>query len=264
MKNKQSKTPLLKTCLIQLIFSPLYGIEEFIPQIQKELRKTGFLETRNNENKTVSFNKSIDNPVITEDKNWFFISLKNQEIVSINKTQFSLQTDNYTNFETFIERYKSLLEKFFPIIDSSTITIKQLGLRYINVLRGQKWKEILKDSYHGVSIADEYRDQGKPWMIASTAQGMTTIDNSGNTGLLNIRIYQNNKGNETPLDIFYPTPQISEDEKLITFFDIDHILRFDTEKEIKAEELIKFGRKLNTLSSKIYFDALNKDAKADL
>ncbi|MCH3918168.1 MAG: TIGR04255 family protein [Spirochaetia bacterium] len=260
MKSDQLKSAPLKTCLIQAIFSPLLNIKSFIPEIQESLRRNGFPQLKTGKNKTVTFNKSIDDPVIEEDDNWFFISLDNKDMVIINKTQFSFQTNAYTTFEAFITKYQTLLSIFFPIVDASSLVMQRLGLRYINVLKGEGWKDYLKSPYHGVSISDSYRYLDKPWMIGSTAQGVTRIDDFGNTGLITIRVYQNNKGKTVPLDVSYPVPQQSCGKGLVTFLDIDHIVQFNNSMSVKPEELGAYGKKLNDVSSKIFFDALTEKA----
>ena len=96
---KLKKSPLVFV-LSQVRFSPILKMENYVPDIQEDLRKQGFPRYKKEDIQQVSFG----GPDIRaeRDNRWVFSSRDQTEAIVLAPTFVVYETTNYDVFETFV------------------------------------------------------------------------------------------------------------------------------------------------------------------
>lgn len=111
--------------LAEFRFSPIYTIDEFIPKIQKDLRKD---YPNDRPRKEQSVQVQPGGISVSSSDSWAFISTNSKSAIDISNNRLVYMTTEYPRFEGFAEICKSTLKIFADIVDPGLIT--RIGLRY--------------------------------------------------------------------------------------------------------------------------------------
>lgn len=256
-KNTETKSP-LKLCLLQVVFSPVLNMGNYIPGIQDQLRKNGFplFET----NKTFTINQSNGQKELNQN-GWIFKTLDSEELFIVYQDAVFFQVADYSGFDAFVEKFRKLINIFFAAIGfSPNGALMRIGLRYVNCFRGPEWKERLNESYCGIVLPDlVLHKEAKP-LFSSLIQTASDLGKKG-VGNLVVKVYQNDRGVEIPLDLISCSEAESSGKKLITFLDIDHFVQFARPAEMTLDGLFEFVGKLHDVSLVVFNSAIRKPVK---
>lgn len=218
-----SKQP-LALVLIQVRFSPITKIIDFIPEIQESFRKNGFPLQSQNEIMTLE----VTPQGIRQNKllQWRFESPLQDSVILVDQEQVTFQTTKYTNFESFIKQYLEITGIVFSITGHDKYgIIVRLGLRYIDQVRKQNENDTLESylrpALHGMEC-EQYTDKRKQYTISTI--GKTTLPQDL-AGTLAIRIIRGERGLDLPPDLVAAAPScrrsVESDEDL-ALIDMDH------------------------------------------
>ncbi|HRC83537.1 MAG TPA: TIGR04255 family protein [Rectinema sp.] len=218
-----SKQP-LALVLIQLRFSPLLNISDYIPALQDHLRKNGFpLVSHKNIAKLEASPSGLAQVTVSQ---WKFETPEKHTSVILDQDQVLLQTTMYESFEKFIEQYFAILK---PVLDSTehgTHGIAgRLGLRYVDQVTRQFSDDdidsYLRSSMRGIA-SPYFKNKKKRYTHIEVTD---TELRSGQKGMLSIRILRNAEQRDLPSDLYNEAPvrprtiDMNDDFALI---DMDH------------------------------------------
>ncbi|HQH88713.1 MAG TPA: TIGR04255 family protein [Rectinema sp.] len=218
-----SKQP-LTLVLIQLRFSSLLNISDYIPAIQDQLRKNGFpLVYHKNIAKLEASPSGLEQVAVSQ---WKFETPERHTSVILDQDQILLQTTTYESFEKFIELYFSILKPVLDITEHGTHGIAgRLGLRYVDQVTRQSHDDdidsYLRPSMQGMS-SPYFKNKKKRYTHIEVAD--TELRN-GQKGMLSIRILRNAEQLDLPSDLYSEAPvrlriiDVNDDFALI---DMDH------------------------------------------
>jgi len=218
-----SKKP-LALVLIQVRYSPIAKIADFIPEIQDMFRKNGYPVQTNP--KIVTFEVGPEGIKQTETSQWRFETPGKETVVLIDQGQILLQTTKYTSFELFFAEYLKLVSLVMAITEHDEYGIcTRLGLRYVDQIRKQTADDTiesyLRPELRGMECS-EYTDSRKQYTLSTI--GKTALD-PNMQGTLAIRIIRGERGLDLPPDLLAAAPAgrttVSPDED-ITLIDMDH------------------------------------------
>jgi len=218
-----SKKP-LALVLIQVRYSPIAKIADFIPEIQDMFRKNGYPVQTNP--KIVTFEVGPEGIKQTETAQWRFETPGKETVVLIDQGQILLQTTKYTSFELFFTEYLKLVSLVMAITEHDEYGIcTRLGLRYVDQIRKQTADDTiesyLRPELRGMECS-EYTDSRKQYTLSTI--GKTALD-PNMQGTLAIRIIRGERGLDLPPDLLAAAPAgrttVSPDED-IALIDMDH------------------------------------------
>ncbi len=218
-----SKQP-LALVLIQLRYSPILNLKEYIPPIQDRLRKIGFPLVYLKNMKKLVISSSELMPM--DMQQWKFETQDKRSSVIVDQDQALLQTTDYHSFEEFLKRYFAVLQ---PILEITEHDIhgraQRVGLRYVDQVTLQSDTDTI-DSYlrppmRGM-VSPFFKNKHKQYTHIEV--GETELRN-GQKGTLSIRVLRNAEGLDLPSDLFQEAPlrlrmiDVKDDFALI---DMDH------------------------------------------
>lgn len=218
-----SKKP-LALVLIQVRYSPIAKIAEFIPEIQDIFRKNGYPVQTNP--KIVTFEVGAEGIKQAETSQWRFETPEKETVVLIDQGQILLQTTRYTSFEIFFAEYLKLVSLVMVITEHDEYGMcTRLGLRYVDQIRKQTENDTiesyLRPQLQGMECS-EYTDSRKQYTLSTI--GKTALA-PGINGTLAIRIIRGERGLDLPPDLLAAAPsgrsKVSLDED-IALIDMDH------------------------------------------
>jgi uncharacterized protein (TIGR04255 family) len=206
--------------LAQLRFSPLAKMEEYIPAIQDTFRKEGFPYYSVKE----GFGLEISTEGVKQNKlsQWFFETPDHRTSFLIDTGQVVFQTTAYQNFEHFMGQFLLLTEAVLQITKQDRLGILQrLGLRFINLIRGEDWRVYLKESFQGASSSLLIPDTQ---LFAQMTMGKVRLP-EGKDSTFVLRLHQSKGGDVLPPDLMAFAPMVakdSQDKSPSTIIDMDH------------------------------------------
>ncbi|HOC30416.1 MAG TPA: TIGR04255 family protein [Treponemataceae bacterium] len=218
-----SKKP-LALVLIQVRYSPIAKIADFIPEIQDMFRKNGYPVQTNP--KIVTFEVGPEGIKQTETAQWRFETPGKETVVLIDQGQILLQTTKYTSFELFFTEYLKLVSLVMAITEHDEYGIcTRLGLRYVDQIRKQTADDTiesyLRPELRGMECS-EYADSRKQYTLSTIGKTMLSPETNGT---LAIRIIRGERGLDLPPDLLAAAPAgrttVSPDED-IALIDMDH------------------------------------------
>ena len=178
---KLERSP-LQLVLIQVRFSPVTAMRDYVPPFQEKLRKSGF--PRFNEEKIQKVTLGAEEPEIESTTRWCFVSREKHEAVVLTRDFVVYETTRYNIFESFTERFKEVLSELNAVADINFAA--QIGLRYVDVvhsLDGHRPDWFIRDQFHGLSaegIGEPITNQFLS--VVKTAEGilkLKTLDGHG-------------------------------------------------------------------------------------
>ncbi len=219
-----SKKP-LALVLIQVRYSPIAKIAEFIPEIQETFRRNGYPIQGNL--KAVSFELGPEGlRAKDETPQWRFETPDKETVVLLDQGQILLQTTKYSSFEIFFAEYLKLLSLFMTITEHDEYGLcTRLGLRYVDQIRKQSEDDTiesyLRPQLRGMECR-EYVDSRKQYTLSTI--GKTSLAPDIN-GTLAIRIIRGERGLDLPPDLLAAAPagrlRVSPEEDM-ALIDMDH------------------------------------------
>lgn len=253
-KNTETKSP-LKLCLLQVVFSPVLNMVNYIPGIQDQLRKNGFPLFELNQ--VVVVNQSNGQKELNQN-GWAFKTLDSKELFFVFQDSVVFQVADYSGFDAFVEKFRKLINIFFAAIGfSSNGALMRIDLRYVNCFRGPEWKERLNESYCGIVLPDSVSHKEVQPLFSSLIQTGSDLGEKG-IGNLVVKVYQNDRGVETPIDLLLGARAQDSERILITFLDIDHCVQFARPAVIDLDEILVFVEKLHDVSLNVFNFATRK------
>ncbi|OGS28282.1 MAG: hypothetical protein A3J70_12830 [Elusimicrobia bacterium RIFCSPHIGHO2_02_FULL_61_10] len=110
-------------------------MEEFIPAIQEQLRRTDYPKFNREETEELILGPGTQ-PKVRSSTRWIFLNKENTAAVVLAQNFIALQVSQYTSFEIFLGALKAVLEIIGKVADISLT--ERLGLRYVNLIRPKK------------------------------------------------------------------------------------------------------------------------------
>lgn len=219
---KLSKQPLAYV-LIQIRFSPISLLENYIDKIQAALNKVGFPLVERNENLSVNV---MPTGINTQKwLQWTFKSVDQRTNIVFDKNQISFQTTDYSIFEDFYKNFSSVFSTVFGLIPDfiTSNKIQRLGLRYIDQIIPQTKNDTvssyIKTDYTVFPIF------GNQQRMKSVAQsGEITIENDI-TGFITVKLSEGKNGTPIPPELMARAPALvrNEQKEIDTgIIDVDH------------------------------------------
>jgi uncharacterized protein (TIGR04255 family) len=257
---KLTKKP-LALVLIQTRFSPISNLDKYIPEIQDELRRSGFpyLTAKTGMRLDVT-PEEIRQTAMPQ---WVFETVDKETSLILDERQVLLQTVQYESFEPFLERYLALLDTVMRKTDHSSFgVIERLGLRYVDqVLKQGDDDDIasyLRPELRGME-STFFRNSPKRYSFATL--GDTELRN-GRKGKLSIRIIRNNEGLDLPPDLIPDAPrrsrQIGPGQDL-ALIDMDHGCDGPIGPGIKQDDLEELFFGLHDIVIEVLYDSVASD-----
>lgn len=220
---KLAKQP-LALVMIQARFSPISKLDKYIPDIQDELRRTGFPYMAARKSTAFELLPSGIQPTVIDQ--WVFETADKRTSVIMDGRQVLLQSTSYDTFEPFLKQYLIVMNIVMRITEHDKFGVcERLGLRYIDQIIKQD-KDDSVDSY----LRPELRGMTSDFFVTDKKRYaftnvVTTQLPSKETASLSIRIYRNNDTLDLPPDVYAGAPprlrsiDTSDDFALI---DMDH------------------------------------------
>jgi uncharacterized protein (TIGR04255 family) len=123
--------------LTEVRFSPVLGLEGYVPAIQEKLRRSGFpdFQRRVSQQLILSTPLNAENtspPGTASHTSYVFADMKREQIITLNSNALSFQTAVYEHFPAFLQTFLDVLEVVHQAIDISFFD--RLGLRYLDVV----------------------------------------------------------------------------------------------------------------------------------
>jgi uncharacterized protein (TIGR04255 family) len=147
-----SRAPLLLV-LAQVRFSTVLKMQEFLPEIQEQLRNNGFPKFRVARTETEMHVFGAEQPQRSAETHWEFVSKDERMMVALGTASISLSTTAYPTFGPFTEILTNVLDTVKQVANISLR--ERIGLRFINVIvpsPGKVLSDYMKDGLLGISL----------------------------------------------------------------------------------------------------------------
>ena len=144
---KLERSP-LQLVLVQVRFSPVTAMREYVPPFQDKLRKSGFPGFKKEQIQQVTFGPE---PTAETSTRWSFLSRDKREGVILTEDFVVYETARYDVFESFTERFLEVLAELNATASISFAS--QVGLRYVDVvhsLDGHTPDWFVREQFHGL------------------------------------------------------------------------------------------------------------------
>jgi uncharacterized protein (TIGR04255 family) len=208
------KCPLVLV-LAQVRISSIQKMEDFIPEIQEKLRKTGFPRFKRLDIQELTL---VPTPSVALAKRWIFSNKEENLAVVLHPDFVVLETASYQNFDTFIRCLDQVLQILSEV--TQVQLVERLGLRYVNLIRPQFPDTFATYLNSGIVGIDAQEKMG----IKHSLSRFESV-NETPFGKLIIRLSQNDRRQFLPPDlvdhVLHYDLELSEKE-VVALLDIDH------------------------------------------
>jgi len=254
---KLTKQP-LALVLIQTRFSPISNLDKYIPDIQDELRRTGFpYLTPKNGMRLDVLPEEIKQTSMAQ---WVFEMVDKGTSLILDERQVLLQTVQYESFELFVEKYLAILDIVMKKTDHSSFgVIERLGLRYVDQILKQGDDDdiasYLRPELRGMD-SSFFKNTSKRYSFATL--GDTELRNK-RKGKLSIRIIRNNEGLDLPPDLIQDAPRRSrkiEPGQDLALIDMDHGFEGPIGPGVTREELEELYFSLHDIVIEVLYESV--------
>lgn len=220
---KLHKDP-LAAVLVQVRFSRVRKMGEFIPAIQDRLRRAGYPEDASGVFKQISLLAEPGQPVqpqVIEQQRDEFRTKDNRWSLTVAEDMIVLVTTDYDRFSGFLARLEEALQILDEIAEIHLGQLHRVGLRYIDVIDpapGETFRDYLQGSLHGPRSS-----------VFTGSEQLLHLESIGRTGVGHfiLRITQNDQGALVPPDLYF-RPMVHKQQvghgKLVTLVDSDHFV----------------------------------------
>ncbi len=222
----------LKLALAEVIFSPVMGIEKYIPELQDQLRSEyPHLFTTNEQ--AIEFTGNGIN--VNEVKRWSFVSKDHSTAIDINANRIVLFTTAYPRYEGFAAQFKNALTILENVVKPSLCS--RIGLRYCDLVKPSAEQDIEQFVVSNWLYPDCLSTVGAP--LSHRLETMTKTE----AGQLMIRTVLGVSNAVLPPDIQQLPVKVSNDESepsLRLILDFDHFwLAPESGIDFGSEEIIQ-------------------------
>ena len=225
-----SNSPLVYV-IIQVRTAAVVSLDRYIPEIQENLRRSGFPKFIKGKIHEIKFQADTE-PTSTAFDRFEFQSRNGRTGVVLTTNAVALHTNDYQHFDEFLATFEKALHPINAVL--SVEFAERVGLRYVDLVRLSEGESF-----------DHYMTRGILGPDASTfgvAQSFSRFEMVGRSevGTLAFRHWQMSNGNFLPPDLLPSTlnhPTTLKPEEVVSLLDFDHYsdsqLDFDI-NEIKA------------------------------
>ncbi|MFG6444902.1 TIGR04255 family protein [Microbacterium sp. P07] len=130
-KRRLEKPPLL-IALTEIRFAPILSMPTLIPEIQENLRKSGFPAFTANAVQQFQMILGGGEPTIQTTSRWVFSSADNSNAITLTTEGASVQTTQYTDFESFLKLIRVAVTVLSKVAEPSFTG--RIGLRYVDAI----------------------------------------------------------------------------------------------------------------------------------
>jgi len=217
---KLSKSPLVYV-LAQVRIGAVLKMEEYVPQIQEQMRKVGYPLYRLSEVREVHF--GADKPDMTTTKRWYFDAMGRKAGFLLQAGSIVFHTTEYDTSKAVFSDLQRGLSIIHEAVDISAV--ERLGLRYVDAFqadRGHELGEYFQPGIRGISLEEIGATQPRLFI--------NLVTNTKIGGKLVIRLSQNTGGWSLPPDLQPPelTPNKTFlPDREIAVVDYDHFIERD-------------------------------------
>jgi len=120
----------LELVLAEVRFSPIIGIEKYIPELQDQLR-TVYPTVLTRQDQTI--NVTDEGVQLSTIPGWAFVSKNKLSAVDISPNRIVLFTAEYHRFHAFSKQLKQVLDIFSEVVKPTLCT--RVGFRYCNAIK---------------------------------------------------------------------------------------------------------------------------------
>lgn len=177
---KLERSP-LQLVLVQVRFSPVTAMREYVRPFQDKLRKSGFPGFKKEQIQQVTFGPE---PSAETSTRWSFVSRDKREGVVLTEDFVVYETTGYDVFERFTERFSEVMTELNAA--ASIDFASQIGLRYVDVvhsLDGHTPDWFIREQFHGLAASGiGERITNQFLSLVKTGEGMLklkTLDGHG-------------------------------------------------------------------------------------
>lgn len=147
----------LVIALAEFRFSPVLGINKFIPDVQEKLRNY-FPHSKELETKEIQLEKN--GIQVKESKEWAFISAQKDSAIMLNNNRLVYLTSSYNRFDDFSEKCKHGLDVLNEIVKPELL--ERIGLRYSDTIKAADEQSTNKCVIDSVYSNENFKTLGNP------------------------------------------------------------------------------------------------------
>ncbi len=217
---KLSKSPLVYV-LAQVRIGAVLKMEDYVPQIQEQMRKVGYPLYRPSEVREVHF--GADKTDMTTTKRWYFDAMGRKAGFLLQAGSIVFHTTEYDTSKAFFSDLQRGLSIIHEAVEISAV--ERLGLRFVDAFqaeRGHELGEYFQPGFRGISLEEVGATQ--PRLL------IHLVTNTRIGGKLVIRLSQNTGGWFLPPDL--QPPELTPNKRFLTdreiaVLDYDHFIERD-------------------------------------
>jgi uncharacterized protein (TIGR04255 family) len=244
----------LVLALVEVRFSPIFGIEKYIPDLQDKLRGA-YPHVESSLSQSIEINEQGVN--LSNVNRWAFASKDHSSAVDISYNRIVFFTTRYPRFEGFAEQVKQLLDILNDIAKPSLCS--RIGLRYCDVIKTAQDETLGQLVSPGFLLPDCLSQSGP------IAQHLTeTVIETNGISHLVVRSLQAVTNNVTPPDIQQVPVKITHDDEASNrlILDFDHFWQNeDEQKDFCPNEIIQMLSQLHIDSRKAFWNVTTDYAR---
>lgn len=251
---KQSALKLLRSplifVLVQVRFSPVKLMREYVPKLQDYFRKSGFPRCEEEQFQQVIFGPKTETQTGSR---WNLVSRDKREGIVLTEDFVVFEMSRYDLFDDFVTKFKDVLTKLHEVADIEFVN--QIGLRYVDFIQtldGHPPEWFLRQEVRGLQPSSLGADQVVNQFMAAikTSEGelrLSAFDGTGPEfmppGLNATRLeFDNQRNNDDPFRVL----------------DFDHIWR--GEMDFVVEEIMAKMWGLHEFIGKAFQATVTTDA----
>jgi uncharacterized protein (TIGR04255 family) len=140
----------------QVGFSPVMSMASFVPEIQEQMRKTGFPEFQAGQFMQLRFsNDGTEAEALDSHPLWIFMNEAQTLCFVLSADSLTLQTTAYETHGTFIPEVIRGFDLVRSVVGMGFV--KRVGLRYLDAIQPEAAENVndyLVEGLHGVEVAD--------------------------------------------------------------------------------------------------------------
>jgi uncharacterized protein (TIGR04255 family) len=251
----------LSVILIQVQYSPIVQIKEYIPAFQDYVRKNGYPLYTPMETEIVRVGRHGE-PEKEVFEQWVFSAADTQQTIILDSEKITYQVFDVQSysFDTFLQEFISIVSGLDEIVDISVVS--RLGLRYINSIQEKddaSWKKLIAKEFQGPSFPDNILWLEKELNSFSTQKGVFLKDININSNF-KLLLSQNPVGLKYPQGIQrFPNnePEFFESRSKVTFLDLDHFVVFSAAPKLEVlNRLSSIFKALHSVIEDVFFESV--------
>ena len=206
----------------QVAFSPVLKMENYIDEIQENLRKKGFPKFLRTEVNTIKV-EGLNPPKIEKSSSWIFQNKESTSSVCISQEFITFDTTHYETFDPFVETFGTALEILRQVV--SVELVERIALRYVDLVEKQDnetFEQYLAPGLVGFPFSNKISNADK----VDDTHHRTESSAATHLGKLTIRTLRTNKNIPLPPDLIPNTlalKRMPAKDKWVTFIDFDHV-----------------------------------------